>query len=223
MKAIITVFFALAIIVLNSCKEEEPDEIVVAFPEDAVNYFYFKTGSYWIYQNNKTNEVDSVWVHHSFKSWYSAESWDKKTIYKIELIRMECNTSSYGTYWSFDFRPFNYAGNQNNVSYSLWGGRSKISELTRCTLWKYPFNEGINQVSNIKGVDTSLYRIAGTHNTVTIGSKTYSSVLKVNITNCIFMDKHDINMYWAPNYGIIKIEDLDDSSSWELVRHHLIQ
>lgn len=218
MKTIVTAIFVLAIIAMYGCNKE-PLEINIPFPEEAVQYFYFKTGSYWIYQNSKSSEIDSIWVTESIRIPDNSYSYDKTKYYKKEFIRMYSLTSLYPNKgnWDFYFKPF-------GSSFVLYGGRNTYMQPSgNCTLWKYPFDGGLNQVSDIKGNDTSMFRVLGTHYTVTIGNKTYSSVLKVNITNCIFMDKHDINMYWAPNYGIIKIEDLDDSSNWELIRHHLIQ
>ncbi|MDZ4758730.1 MAG: hypothetical protein SGJ10_11430 [Bacteroidota bacterium] len=43
----------------------------VHVPQNAIDYFYFKEGSWWVYEDEATKEQDSVWVSYSRKDTLS--------------------------------------------------------------------------------------------------------------------------------------------------------
>src|SRR5690606_10575757 len=44
------------------------------FPQDAKDRFFFKKGTWWVYQNITTKELDSVWVSKANWSYVSADN-----------------------------------------------------------------------------------------------------------------------------------------------------
>jgi len=57
MKKILTIILLLFIVILNSCTK--PKE-VLTISDEMKDYIMFPTGSYWIYEDTVTGEVDSI-------------------------------------------------------------------------------------------------------------------------------------------------------------------
>ena len=54
----------VALLGLGSCKPEKPkDPITITYKlGEVANYMVFKQGTYWVYENDVTGEIDSQWV-----------------------------------------------------------------------------------------------------------------------------------------------------------------
>ena len=63
-------FLSLVALFLLTCKKDDSnlvcsDANTIKPPKDALDYFYFKEGTWWLYQEDSTGLTDSVWVSHS--------------------------------------------------------------------------------------------------------------------------------------------------------------
>jgi hypothetical protein len=61
---LLVTFILLALCTASNCKKPNPKTPIYLIYrlEDAKEYLYFKPGSYWIYENDSTKEIDSVFV-----------------------------------------------------------------------------------------------------------------------------------------------------------------
>ncbi len=64
----------IGVLLLGGCKckdNKNPDTTcteanTVKLPQDAIDRFFFKTGSYWIYKDSLSNLTDSFWLNEHF-------------------------------------------------------------------------------------------------------------------------------------------------------------
>jgi hypothetical protein len=59
------------IALLYTCRKSDAhlkctDKNTVRFPQQTKEYFYFKEGSWWLYENQGTGETDSQWVGRAY-------------------------------------------------------------------------------------------------------------------------------------------------------------
>jgi hypothetical protein len=129
-----TLLFFLLIILLafyvQSCKQ--PTDYVpsapsincdsnntVLIPEDMKARFYFKEGTYWIYKNIETGELDSMWVYISNKGIgpiskkIHAFGWNK--CYESFIYEMHNKTYSNNNYY-INYAITLYPKDSNNLS-----------------------------------------------------------------------------------------------------------
>jgi len=87
----------LAIPTLTNCqkaREKRWCKNPIKIPQRVVDYFYFKEGTYWIYENETTHEVDSQWVCYS--------KFD--TISPDDNLNKQCNCTGKLCYQKIDVR-----------------------------------------------------------------------------------------------------------------------
>ncbi|MGZ5280981.1 MAG: hypothetical protein ACXWEY_01775 [Bacteroidia bacterium] len=76
--------FACLSILLTNCKKDLvcTEENTLKVDNEALAYFYYKPGSWWIFQNHDSKAYDSIWVAETFSRFSEAE-YDKR--------RCDCN------------------------------------------------------------------------------------------------------------------------------------
>ncbi len=82
---------AFVLLIASNCKnpKEAPYRNFHYTLDDAKDYMYFKKGTWWVYQNNVTKEIDSVYVTDSQIGESSSkgfEEWSKNTTLTQELM-----------------------------------------------------------------------------------------------------------------------------------------
>ncbi|HYG14178.1 MAG TPA: hypothetical protein VEC12_00390, partial [Bacteroidia bacterium] len=78
-------FMLLFVVCVNSCKPSEtpapnnnnnwPKDWSV--PQEVLDYYYFKPGSMWVYENDKTGQRDTVVATQSTKKWGNGQNDEK--------------------------------------------------------------------------------------------------------------------------------------------------
>jgi hypothetical protein len=180
--------------------------------------FYFKEGTYWIYKNIETGELDSMWV------WSGENS--------ISRVNPKWYTKGLNKcYETFSYLVKNKNYN-NNSYYSGIGviihptdGFKRLDELFEIT--------ETSPLNNFRGD----YRIASRGNQYETQSEAEIIIIDslVSTQGNIFKDivqleypngnTNDINskMFYAKNIGLIKFERSSDKSIWELIRYKINQ
>ncbi|KAB2913522.1 MAG: hypothetical protein F9K23_17000 [Bacteroidetes bacterium] len=188
-------------------------------PQEVLDYFYFKQGSYWIFQNDKTGEIDSVVVSVNKKQMTTPSSQGES--YEV----VECYTVSF-----FDGYTYKYAMSTQGSAgcikegskwpcYGLSCYKYKVGNvLGESISWDYPFTKGYGGVADFSG-QNSQYVLQDMYDTLF----TFPKVIKVNITKSLIFNRKNINLFWAKDVGIIKKENLTDNETWNLIRYHIIK
>lgn len=189
------------------------------------DYHYFKTGSWWVYKNNLTNEKDSIVTIQcdtasiTFTEEYPGEFY--KTTFTQLFIRQKSFSYNYTLqYLCNKISPEKYHFFLDKTTY--FQSNTKYS-----TPWAYPFQPEAYFKELIPNI--------------TIQGKTYNEVAVFQIWNdesvqlptlpYYFLSDAPTKYYWAKEIGLIMIEqglfrpDLQQSFThkWELTNYNLIK
>ncbi len=177
------------------------------------DYFYFKPGTYWVYQNQTTLATDSHWVCNSYIGTESLEKSGcncyQKQCYEnmsVEILNNkynECHNKVYLVYYiNLDLnRVQNYT--KDNYWFGLQTGRKTVG-----VSFFYPDDKWVN----IGLKDTNNYKIDNINYTECIIERTRPSI--------VFDHSYEIVM----NRGIGIISYLDTANvRWNLLRHNIIK
>jgi hypothetical protein len=184
-------FFSLLICYNLSCKK---DPKVYYIPQDMKDYVMFSSGSYWVYQDSLTGNIDSVYLIYSkceVNNGRPEDNADYETILQ-RFYTSKTNEESVasGTYKGTDPAILEY--------FSLHGK----------FIYKLDLQTG-DCFSNIKFV--------GAKDSLMVDGNIYIDVLS-------FQDEYDQLFYWSKHIGVIKKAKMNqqDSQTWNLIRYYII-
>jgi hypothetical protein len=220
---ITTLFLATLLLFLasSSCKdknkktycEENPSgcQSVVA----AKDFFVFKVGSWWVYEEETTHERDSMYVTES----YNSNGYDFLVKIKSSLTDFEY------IYWPI------YAGGNNACSETspvrgkcIYIKRSKgkpgefIGE-DYCFFVNFKIDDGIF-ISNINFPNNKL-RVQEISSNYTLDNLSFNQTVKMFEDHTFIESNNPTNHYFARNVGLVRKELLDSNQVWNLVSYHI--
>lgn len=208
----------------NSCKLDE-DEQKVLFPREYLDYFQFKIGSYWIYENDKTKQIDTLTVTQFHRTLPRA---DDNIRYEVTYNILESTMEGYS--YKFSTSMYIVSGllnaNPNRPNYQLACAKfregSQYVYAGNTKMLVYPFQVGFT--TNVgEAVDSSSIAVEKVLNKLTINNITFANVVVFLIKNYKFDNKHDTRLYWAKDIGIVKRENLVKNESWNIVKYNALK
>ncbi len=247
------ILLIVIVIVFNSCcksKECQCREQWGEYVEDctpksygpyplggAKDYLYFKPGSYWIYKNSYTGELDSLYMAYCDTFVKTTKGMNYKwldityTVIDFKLVSDILKTS-YRTY-STPYYPDNNNVEKDGYIYTQF-----------CEMYAYPNGTGLvsGDIFHYPFPNHNIPKLFEYHNQIKWSDSTFYDV---GVFYTDEYSKHLIRapknvsggcnpatqgkIYWGKNVGIIAMEDsiyLYSSqtlkySRWELIRYHL--
>ena len=207
-------------------KPPKPEYYRIKMNDELKSYLWSKPGSYWIYKNTKTGDLDT----HIINGFYF-DSILVKGIYPYSKHRTiyydYLSKSFYSTFIKRFFYEYTRTFNpQATDLYITSNDLTREGNGSRNHPLVHPFL--IPKESN-SGTGSSYAAYIGMDSTLTIQGKTYQNVAKFDI------DKDDIweeklncirsnNIYfWAKDVGLIKKQSMSCSYSWELIEYNIIK
>jgi hypothetical protein len=224
---IILILVAFSASFINSCKPERVKSVedfgIFYFGESA-DYFDFKVGSYWIYENNRTGEIDTNGLIYYYRdtTQFTYENWEKKKIYSRELIDFTIVTTNRRQFVNY---------NTSRPCLECTSFNPNILSVL-----KYDWNSVFRKPWDIYPGVSRYYP------SLTILNNTYNDVLAFDIENdssLPFWDDSKLHWggqngaakystyYWAKGVGLVQIKykkTIDtgpDSAYWSLKEYHL--
>ncbi len=211
-------YFAALCFTLGTCKHDPPPEppAVCQYDssvEEMKKWYYFKTGTWWVYQEQTTGELDTITVYHDWEGtngdgtegfeWYGNSSYDGFN-YKHRFnssYSIHCLTAEECTCHKVE-RSKTMPGN--------FVGAGKI--------FLYPLIEG-----NYTASGTGWCTLEVLHDSLALSENTYNNVAEWDIPD----DDSEENVhtkYWiGENAGIIRWQNLETNSDWLLIGSNIIQ
>ena len=223
------------------CKEkaQKPQEnLGFASLGEAKDYLYFKTGSWWVYKNSYTNELDTMILTYCQLDTFHAENSLRKVDYELISFTIQSLrdnaiyvTNSYD--WDIDLPSFRQAWTiecrRNGGFYNnYYGVGSLISNQ-----FYFPFDKS----GRLAGVAKTLFE---SHvDSLVIEGKVYRDIVKFSVEydgtypfpNRYISDNGHSVYFWSKNYGLIRIEhdswDAPNNGNkvhmvWDLIESHII-
>ena len=209
MKKILFLILIVSVFILYNCNQCETTQCTEGNTKHKISsvvkkYFYFKTGSWWVYQNEISLERDSIYVvKDEYEKFFISEACecDERIFVRYEST---FNDSFYYYTESYSSPSINF----NRISYG-----SSISYLT------YRF-----RVQD----DTSL-SLTNQHNAIITFIPIYKGIKEEfkEVYRCFYnkaLTDYLSDSYFAPNIGLIRYQyKIGDETYWNLVNYHVIQ
>ncbi len=208
--------FVFILINASSCLRKEDKTVCgsgnsVLLPKDAVDRFFFRDSSYWVYQDSLSGQLDSIWVYKSdlpIINMEKARPFSKGKCYQAGItfyhstwsndyeISIDPQTSELGT--EYKDESFNiYTTKKNYYSdFALMNGNNYIN-----------FDPETGLIDSV-----SLLKVKGVE---------FNDILRKNNETNTQQDLYYIS-YYVKNIGMVKFIR-NDKSVWELLRYKVKQ
>ncbi len=222
-------FIVAIVCLIFSCKRErgpkEEQHYGPYYFREYANYFYFKPGTYWIYENNRTGELDTCTLvsmrRDTITLFYEHPDW--KRWYTMERIDYNINTKH----------------RHGIVNYQTLGGCIDCPHIDTFRVIKR------NGEMNVFVMPWNVYpQYTGYYPTMTIGSNTFNEIYRLDLlgdgglpswddTKLLWGGQNGFapfsSYYWAKDIGLIQIKykkTLDtglDSAYWNLKEYKILK
>ncbi len=205
-------------------KPPKPEYYRIKMNEELKSYLWSNLGSYWIYKNTKTGDLDT----HIINGFYF-DSILVKGIYpysKHRTIYYDILTRSfYSTYIKRDF--YEYTRTFNPQATDLYITSNKIYREGNGSIntpFVYPFVLGTGSDNG-----SSITEYIGMDSTLTIQGKAYHHVAKFDINlDGVWSKTYPYTTtgsiyYWAKDVGLVKKTATHRDENWELIEYNIIK
>jgi hypothetical protein len=220
----LTIFYIFLLFFLG-CKKKEPTESYCQQNvgncqsiNEAKDYFAFKVGTWWVYEEENTLQRDSMYV---------IESYINQSNYDFN-IRIQSSLTGYRYHYWPEYYP-NISGCSNpnavfnnclNVKISK-GKSSDFVGSKECMFFKSKINDYIYQPSGNSICVTNILKLKEKYNSFNNSMIDFKETL-VWEDNCDILDNNQkTNIYYSKFVGIIRKELLDSNQVWNLVKFHI--
>jgi len=211
----------ITVVMLSQCKKDPYIPFCELHPDQCEDmerikdHYYFKTGSWWMYQEVTSHQLDSQWVS---KGWVndckfdltiktSLDDYDNNYWIKLLTNGQGCGEVNKGIKAAFIKQNITMPGNY-------------IGELN---ISSFPYNEGdstYNYVYNQPNNSACLIKI---HDSIELLNKTYFNVLEYNLNYDPIQNKQKTKYFYAEGVGLIKKELIDSNQTWLLINYNVEQ
>ncbi len=221
----------LLILGVSGCKDKPCNETGDCPPEyyrfrlnESANYIWADTGSWWIYKNTQTGELDTQTVtYFKFDSVIVKGTYDYSKHITIEDDILEREIFSTYSQWLYSDKTERHHPNtlSGGASLSVILNRNVSSEGEIYPFF-YPFN-----VDYVTGNGSSSTYCRGVDSSIVVQGKTYFNVVRFELDkddiwerklNCI---RSNNIYYWAKDVGLIKKQMKTCNYSWELIDYKI--
>ncbi len=185
---------------------------------EAKDFFLFKMGSWWVYEEETSKERDSVYV----------------TIYQ-NTDNYDFNAEYYSSYsgYNYHYFPFALTGkpvcdiNSSNSEPCLHIKRNRHKpggpvDEEQCFFVYYKINYKLSTFSGYMNQCTDNYiMVTDIFKNYALNNFTFGKTVKVFEKCQVSENNQSTNIYYSKNIGIIRKELLDSSQVWNLVNYHV--
>lgn len=194
-------FLILNLIFLQGCHKKEPSTVYI--PEQLKVYSVFQVGSFWIYKNETTGEIDSTIIQVSPQFSYIQISGDgpifEKCVINFDSPLISSSYTYLDEYWI-----------------TLKNGLPSI--CLRSTSFQPGYIYAYNQFSYFKNISYS--------DSLIINDNVFYNVMNTLYkTITLNLDTITYTFYLAKSVGLVKlnIKINNNDTTWSLIKHHAVQ
>lgn len=211
----------------KDCKKDgscPPEYYRIRIGEEPKSYLWSLPGSYWIYKNSQTGELDTqTCTGFQFESVTVKGIFDYSKHITIEYDRIKRTIWSSYNKWTYVDKTRDNSPDDEQFN----NGRTILDRTAAgpgvIIPFFYPFENGL-----IYGNGASNTTCQGMDNTMAIQGKTYTNVAKFDIDldqidekNCQYIPV--TTYFWAKEVGLIKKTIKNCNYSWELIEYNIIK
>ncbi|MFN6086594.1 MAG: hypothetical protein ACK476_16895 [Fluviicola sp.] len=220
----IIVSFFLLLLFLQSCKDKDTQTACEKAPEtcqylsEAKEYFAFKEGSWWVYEEETTHERDSVYVT-SFINNASSH------YFNTEIL--STRDSFYTRYFPADFYEGNgcsYPGPVNKRCLYIRKIKSKFQNHlgeSNIMFFKHDLGSSDYTGSGVNYCDNNKITISNILNNFSINSLNFNKTIEISEDCSHFEGDQPVKFTFSKGVGLIKKTLIDSNETWNLVSYHI--
>lgn len=210
------------ITLLFSCRKDDEIYYCDTHKEDCVkitdvkNYFFFKEGSYWVYEEEGSGILDSVHV---------TQAYSDSSSFKFDVKTLSSYDSCDYHYWPKNAWCDSCLVEKDRHTINIYKSKIKLGDSLSggyCFMF-YPYN-GLWMFSD--GGDpwgeNNVLEIKNVFDTLQINGMQFSNVI-------CFSDKHTVNEgqqetrhYYCSGIGLVKKELVGSSQTWNLKSYNIV-
>ncbi|MFT6245213.1 MAG: hypothetical protein ACJA0U_002659 [Salibacteraceae bacterium] len=204
------------------CKKDEPTPCQETGNENCEdiqnvkNFFYFKEGSYWVYEEETSGDLDTVYV---------TEAAENPTNYDFDVRVYSTYQDYYYHFWPEYFPGNNGCPDNGSISKRcLSVKRSKykpgdfVSEA-KCMFFIPTVGESDgNWNSQYPG---NIVRIVSIDDNFALDTLNFERTIKVFEDNTVMENHQPTNHYFSENIGLVRKELIESSKIWNLVNYYI--
>ncbi|MBL7812716.1 MAG: hypothetical protein JNL57_10875 [Bacteroidetes bacterium] len=226
---------------IQSCEKKKPkDPVTIIYKLGEVkDYMYFKKGTWWVYEHDKTHELDSQYVTSAYigtSITQGREEWSSHITLQQEVMSMRIRSNFVDGWGSNNYFDIYTTGIQvdaypyPNSVYSI--KRTKFPNILMSSVtgivyrWPYTADKRFSAYQDSVLINYSL------------NGSTYDTVRVFDVTagECVMQEpslrtyEGSAKCYYAKNVGLIRVyqktttaNNLPLIHNWNLVRKHIIQ
>jgi hypothetical protein len=194
------------------------------------DYLYFKPGSWWVYKNDLSNEIDSIYTVTCDTFTVNSRGNPKKWL-TLTYIDLSCHLRSdkYNADYYYDM-PNLYPDITDFQPGYLFDRTASFPTVTRTsTPFAYPFKDNGSHL--FQQLLTSLIVQGKTYNDVAVFQIWSDESVQLPSLGFGFETSAPTKYFWAKGVGLIKIEQMlyryDTQSTflhkWELINYNLVK
>ena len=230
------IYFSIVILLLfATCKPKTspPDQYSGPYYLNEVrDYIYFKSGTWWVYENSLTLTRDCVYVNRTDTQHVRVKHQKSKDgdPYYHYVDYTAFQSFMYSTYNKCELRIHDLGVGTTGFGYNLKKEYScKLPYQSTSILWvfSYPFTREVitAQYDSLALKDKTYFDVVVFEN----NDESDRSLIPMNDRN--YNGASKLKYYWAKNYGIIKTEfntynlntKQNHYTSWDLIKSNIIQ
>lgn len=182
---------------------------------EAKDYFAFKEGSWWVYEEETSHQRDSMYVYNYQNDVNSPD--------------FECDLRSFLTDYEYYYYPVysnnpscSYTGISTSKCVFIHREKGKIGDYVgdgTCFFIQYREDVSIG-VSNYPIPNNRLY-IKDILMTYTLGNLQFAKTIKLYEDHTLIEHNSPTNHYFSKGVGLVRKELIDSNQVWNLVSYHI--
>lgn len=187
----------------HQCKQYTPGQDVPIGPSLAS--YRFKENSYWVYQNDATNQLDSQRVESAFIYDWSSGGGSQTCSGSTSFHEYKMRIKSYLTNELFDYYLIGAYFYKDYTLQGRFAGKYVFNNLN-----SFPPESGLEQLETIPSMNIN-------GNTIQNVKKIW--IKRLNPPSQYELSDHDLYFYFADSVGLVKWEEVDNSTvleSWSI-------
>ncbi len=223
MKHTLLFAFCSLLLIAASCKDKKnkksyctnnPSECQSVLA--AKDFFLFKEGSWWVYEEETSHERDSMYV----TQYLNSSGYD-----------FDMRVKSALTGYEYHFSPFYAGGNQSCSESNAIADKCLYVNRTKGQMGDYVGEGYCFFVNTIKGdwayITGNIYFennkiiVENSYNEYAVGFLTFGRTYKIHELNTRIEGIQPTNHFYSKNVGLIRKELLDSNQVWNLVSYHI--
>lgn len=203
------------------CRKDEPIPFCEQFPDQCVemerikDHYYFKKGSWWVYEEQNTGAIDSQWV---------VDSWSNLCDFELTINNSLNNYNII--YWDKVLTNGQNCGYVDKSETSAFVRLNKTKPgdyVGQLNLAGFFYKKGDSVYNYVSSISNNQSRLVNIYPEMHIGNYNYKDVLEFYLEVDPIENLQQTKYFYASGVGLVKRELIDSNQTWLLKKYNVVQ